>query len=245
MLLRDRIPESVRESARKNVDRRGRNNAKERIAAMNEFYLQYETPVTEEQIGRLRSFTTPELCDGVGLYHTMDAEICHRAGKEKIVGRAVTVEVPSGEGGLVADAILHLKKGDVLVVAGHGNCDASYWGDHRSICASMTGAEGVVIDGAFRDIEGCEEAGFPVFARGLTNGTGQKTGAGAINVPVSCGGAAVLPGDVIVADRNGVLVLRPSEVEPAMEKALDKRLRQEATIREMQETGKILVKVKK
>ena len=61
---------------------------------------------------------------------------------------------------------------------------------------------------------------------------------------MSCGGAAVLPGDVIVADRNGVLVLRPSEVEPAMEKALDKRLRQEATIREMQETGKILVKVK-
>ena len=53
MLLRDRIPESVRKSARKNVDRRGRNNAKERIAAMNEFYLQYETPVTEEQIDAL------------------------------------------------------------------------------------------------------------------------------------------------------------------------------------------------
>lgn len=63
-------------------------------------------------------------------------------------------------------------------------------------------------------------------------------------MPVSCGGAAVLPGDVIVGDRNGVLVLRPSEVEPAMEKALDKRLRQEATIREMQETGKVQVKVR-
>ena len=212
---------------------------------MKDFFQQYETPVTEEQIERLRSFTTPELCDGVGLYHTMDAEICCRVGKEKIAGRAVTVEVPSGEGALVAEAILHLKKGDVLVVAGHGNCDASYWGDHRSICAAMQGAEAVVIDGAFRDIEGCEEAGFPVFARGLTNGTAQKTGAGAINVPVSCGGAAVLPGDVIVGDRNGVLVLRPSEVEPAMEKALDKRLRQEATIREMQATGKVLVNVKK
>ena len=212
---------------------------------MNDFFQQYETPVTEEQIERLREFTTPELCDGAGLYHTMDAEIRHRVGKEKIVGRAVTVEVPSGEGALVAEAILFLKKGDVLVVAGRGNCDASYWGDHRSICAAMLGAEGVVIDGAFRDIEGCEEAGFPVCARGLTNGTAQKTGAGAVNVPVSCGGAAVLPGDVIVGDRNGVLVLRPSEVEAAMEKALDKRIRQEATIREMKETGKVLVNVKK
>ncbi len=211
---------------------------------MNEFYKQYETPVTDLQIEQLRSFTTPELCDGAGLFHTMDAGICHKTGKEKIVGRAVTVEVPVGEGAIVAEAILSLKKGDVLVVAAHGNTDVSYWGDHRSICASMQGAEAVVIDGAFRDLEGCLEAGFPVFARGLTNGTARKSGAGAVNVPVSCGGAAVLPGDIIVGDLNGILVLRPSEVEPAMKKALDKRARQEAALKEMKETGKVIVRIR-
>lgn len=68
------------------------------------------------------------------------------------------MDLPSGEGALAAEAILHLKKGDVLVIAGKGRCDCSYWGDHRSICASMKRAEAVVIDGGFRDAEGCEKA---------------------------------------------------------------------------------------
>ena len=120
----------------------------------------------KELIERLRVFTTPELCDGAGLYR-----IKPWIGRTKIVGPAVTVDVPSGEGDIVADAILELQEGDVLVVAGKGNCDCSYWGDHRSICAGLMKAEGVVIDGAFRDLEGCEELGFPIYAKGLTCGT--------------------------------------------------------------------------
>lgn len=193
---------------------------------------------------RLREFSTPELCDGAGLYHSMDHHLRHYVGKKKIVGTAVTVDVPSGEGGFVADAILHLQEGDVLVIAGKGNCDSSYWGDHRSICAQMLKAEAVVVDGAFRDIDGCEQAGFPIFARGITCGTALKSGVGAVNVPVSCAGVVVYPGDFIVGDRNGVCVIRPEEAEQVMERALDKRLRQEATIQEMVRTGKVLTKVK-
>lgn len=103
----------------------------------------------KELIERLRAFTTPELCDGAGLYHSMDYRIKPWIGRTKIVGPAVTVDVPSGEGDIVADAILELQEGDVLVVAGKGNCDCSYWGDHRSVCASLIRAEGVVIDGPF------------------------------------------------------------------------------------------------
>ena len=152
----------------------------------------------EELVRHLREFTTPELCDGAGLYHSMSYQIKQRIGRKKIVGPAVTVDVPSGEGAIVADAILKLEPGSVLVVAGKGNCDCSYWGDHRSICADMMGAEGVVIDGAFRDLEDCERAGFPIYAKGLTCGTAAKSGAGAINVPVSCGGVCVNPGDLII-----------------------------------------------
>ncbi|MDD6281970.1 MAG: RraA family protein [Oribacterium sp.] len=203
------------------------------------------TAETKEIIDRLRTFTVPELCDGLPLYHVMDQEIKTRVGSTHIVGTAVTVDVPTGEGGIISDAILELSEGDILVIAGKGNCASSYWGDHRSLCAKMIGAEGVVVDGAFRDIEGCEAVGFPIFARGLTAGTALKSGTGAINVPVACGNQVVMPGDILCADRNGVLVMRPEEAIEAMKKALDKRKRQEATIQEMLETGKILTKVKK
>ncbi len=199
----------------------------------------------EQMIDKLKSFTTPELCDGAGLYHSMDWQIKPWVGDKKICGPAVTVDVPSGEGGIVADAILKLKEGSILVVAGKGNCGCSYWGDHRSICASRMKAAGVVIDGAFRDVEGCEEAGFPIFARGLTCGTAGKSGIGAINIPVSCGGVMVNPGDIIVGDRNGVIVLRPEEAEEVMERAQDKRIRQEAVIKRMKETGEVIPKIPK
>lgn len=198
----------------------------------------------EELVRHLREFTTPELCDGAGLYHSMSYQIKQRIGRKKIVGPAVTVDVPSGEGAIVADAILKLEPGSVLVVAGKGNCDCSYWGDHRSICADMMGAEGVVIDGAFRDLEDCERAGFPIYAKGLTCGTAAKSGAGAINVPVSCGGVCVNPGDLIVGDVNGVCVLRPDEAEAVMERAMKKRILQEKVIQEMRQTGVVNPKVK-
>ena len=198
-----------------------------------------------ELVERLRGFTTPELCDGAGFYHSMDHRIKPRVGKKRIAGTAVTVDVPAGEGDMVAEAILSLQEGDVLVVAGKGCCSCSYWGDFRSICAVMKKAEAVVIDGAYRDHEGCVEAGFPVFAKGLTCGTAAKNGVGAINVPINCGGVCVSPGDFIIGDENGVCVLKPEEAKPAMERALKKRELQKQTIEEMKKTGIVVPKLKK
>lgn len=201
--------------------------------------------VSRSVLERLKEFTVPELCDGAGLYHSMDHHIKPWLGRQKIVGTALTVDVPSGEGGIVPDAILMADEGDVLVIAGKGNCGCSYWGDHRSLCASIKKAAGVVIDGAFRDLEGCEAVGFPVFARGLTCGTAGKSGAGAINVPVSCGGCVVCPGDIIAADVNGVCVIRPEEAEAVMERAQKKRETQERVIEEMRRTGMVIAKLSK
>lgn len=200
-----------------------------------------EIPLLLEQ---LKGFTTPELCDGAGLYHSMDYRIKPWFESPKIVGTAVTVDVPTGEGALVAQAILELGPGTVLVVAGHGNCDCSYWGDHRSLCAQMAGAVGVVIDGAFRDYAGCAEVGFPIYAKGLTCGTAAKSGAGAINVPVSCGGVTVRPGDIVVGDVNGVCVFQPEQAGEILEKALKKRMAQEAVLEEMMRTRTIITKIK-
>ena len=197
-----------------------------------------------ELFERLREFTVPELCDGAGVFSAMDYHIKPWIGRTKIVGRALTVKVPAGEGAIVSRAIELAGEGDVIVIAGQGVCQCSYWGDHRSLCARLQGAEGVVIDGAFRDLEGCEEAGFPVFARALTCGTAQKTGEGQINVPVSCAGVAVNPGDFIVGDANGVCVIPRDQAETVLERAAKKVAAQKRTAEEMERTGKAITRIR-
>lgn len=198
-----------------------------------------ENSILEE----LRKFSVPEICDGLGLYSTMDYEIKPMVTTKKIVGRALTVKVPIGEGAIITNAIEQVKPGEVIVVAGHGNCKSSYWGDHRSFCAKFQKAEGVIIDGAFRDIEGCEEVGFPIYAKGITPGTAGKSGAGEINVPVSCGGVSVNPGDIIFGDRNGVCVIPPDKLKNAIEKAKLKNEAQNWTIEQMKKTGIVMPRV--
>ncbi|PST33364.1 hypothetical protein C7256_10435 [Enterocloster lavalensis] len=196
-----------------------------------------------ELFERLREFTVPELCDGAGVFSAMDYHIKPWIGRTKIVGRALTVKVPAGEGAIVSRAIELAGEGDVIVIAGQGVCQCSYWGDHRSLCARLQGAAGVVIDGAFRDLEGCEEAGFPVFARALTCGTAQKTGEGQINVPVSCAGVAVNPGDFIVGDVNGVCVIPRDQAETVLERAAKKVAAQKRAAEEMERTGKAVTRI--
>ena len=196
-----------------------------------------------ELFERLREFTVPELCDGAGVFSAMDYHIKPWIGRTKIVGRALTVKVPAGEGAIVSRAIELAGDGDAIVIAGQGVCQCSYWGDHRSLCARLQGAAGVVIDGAFRDLEGCEEAGFPVFARALTCGTAQKTGEGQINVPVSCAGVAVNPGDFIVGDVNGVCVIPRDQAETVLERAAKKVAAQKRAAEEMERTGKAVTRI--
>ena len=193
---------------------------------------------------QLREFTTSELCDGAIDYHTMDYHIKRRVSDKKIVGPAFTVNPPKGVSGIIPDAILAMNPGEVMVVAGKECCNHSYWGDHRSICASMKGLEGVVIDGAFRDLEGCMEVGFPIFARSVTPGSCAKAAEGELNVPILCGGVEVCPGDLIVGDCNGIIVIKPEEAELVMERARKKIAAQNAVIERMRQTGEILPRVK-
>lgn len=199
--------------------------------------------VSQEVLEQLRKFSVPELCDGMEVYNTMDYHIKPMVTTKKIVGQALTVKVPVGEGAIISKAIEQVKPGQVIVIAGQGNCKNACWGDHRSFCAQFQKAEGVVIDGAFRDIEGCEEVGFPIYARDITPGASNKSGAGEINVPISCGGVIVNPGDIIVGDRNGVCVISPSEVEKIITKAMKKIEAQNWTVNEMQRTGIVMPRI--
>ena len=111
------------------------------------------TETLKEIISRLRNYTTSELCDGAVDYHTMDYHIRRQVSDKNIVGPVFTINPPKGISGIIPDAILQAEEGDVLVVAEQGFGAGYYWGDHRSICVNMKGLEGIVIDGAFRDLE--------------------------------------------------------------------------------------------
>jgi len=99
------------------------------------------------------------------------------------------------------------KKGDVIVIAAKNDLTAAVIGDRWAMWAKKVGVAGIVCDGLVRDVVGLLEVGIPVFARGLAPNSGFKHGPGEINTRVSCGGVAVDPGDIVVGDRDGVVVV--------------------------------------
>lgn len=140
-----------------------------------------------------------------------------------IVGRAVTVRVAGADAFATNKGLALLEPGDVLVIETGGDVAHAPVGAVTGCAALVAGAAGIVVDGVVTDIVELREAGLPVFARGtsvLT--TKRKAHAGsAVNVPVVCGGVTVNPGDLVMADDNGVLVLSVAEAAAIVDKALE------------------------
>lgn len=193
-----------------------------------------------EILEQLRGFATTELCDGMTEFRVLDPAIHRMVTHRKIVGPAFPVEIPAGVSGILPDALMQIQPGQVMVVAAQGYTAQTCWGDYRSYCAAIQQVEGVVIDGAFRDIEGCEEAGVPIFARCTVPRAGAKDRTGKINVPIEIGDVQILPGDIIVGDADGVVVVKPDEAEELMTKAQKKAQLEQNAIAYMKQTGKIV-----
>ena len=152
----------------------------------------------------------------------------------KLCGPAITAFCSPGDI-LAAMAILDFaKKGDVIVIAAGAETNAAKIGDLWLAWAKRIGVAGIVCDGLVRDVVGLLKADLPVFARGIAPNAGYKTGPGAINAEVSCGGVAIAPGDVIVGDRDGVVAIpraqaaaiaKQLELVKAKEAAAEKNIR--------------------
>ena len=112
------------------------------------------------------------------------------------------------------------KKGDVIVIAAGAETNAAKIGDLWLHWAKRIGVAGIVCDGLVRDVVGLLKADLPVFARGIAPNAGYKTGPGAINAEVSCGGVAIAPGDIVVGDRDGVVAI-PRTQAAAVAKQLE------------------------
>ncbi|MDN4015546.1 RraA family protein [Zwartia panacis] len=186
--------------------------------------------------GRLEALATSNLSDALdqlGIARCSVVGIVPRWGKTKVIGRAVTIKMTAAgavpaKAHLGVDAIFNSHPGDVIVIDNRGDLYNNCWGEILAMGARQKGVSGVVVDGAVRDVDACEVFGFPVHARGTVPLTARgRIVQEAWNVPVRLGDAPVRPGDVIVADVNGVVVIpveKVEEVVAAAEEILSKEL---------------------
>jgi 4-hydroxy-4-methyl-2-oxoglutarate aldolase len=162
---------------------------------------------------------TGVISDAMGRTGSMGAEIKPVWPRARIVGPALTVRTFPADNLMIHKAVTLAKPGDVLVVNAGGYKDAAVFGDLLGYSCKVHNIAGVVIDGASRDAEGMAAIGFPVFARAVLPMGPFKDSPGSINVPVSCGGVAVQPGDIIVGDGDGVVVVPMEEAADILAKA--------------------------
>lgn len=160
--------------------------------------------------------------------YAMDAGITLVSAATHMAGPALTVKLPIGDNLMLHRAIDMAELGDVIVVDAERCVDRAYAGELMLTLAQRRGIGGIVVDGALRDVDVLRRLEMPVFCRGITPHGPYRTGPGEINVPVVCGGMAVLPGDIIVGDADGAAIVRRADAERVLADARALKEREDA-----------------
>jgi 4-hydroxy-4-methyl-2-oxoglutarate aldolase len=171
-----------------------------------------------ELVAELARFPTTQIADGGGPIAVVGPGIGPMVAATEICGPAVTLWTAPGDILYILKSPDLVRPGDVLVIDGGGRLDAAVIGDVIGGRLLANGCAGIVADAAVRDLEGLEALGLPVHARGAHPATGSNVGPGALNVPIQCGCVAVHPGDVVRADRSGVVIVRAGGLAEVVER---------------------------
>jgi 4-hydroxy-4-methyl-2-oxoglutarate aldolase len=169
----------------------------------------------------------------------MDYQIKPLDPRMNLVGSALTVWTRPCDNIAIYKALEMAQPNDVLVIATYEYTTNSVWGELTTLVGRARGLAGMVTDGTVRDSREIIEIGLPIFARGLTPNSPFKSGPAKINVPISCGGVNVMPGDIVIGDADGVVVVPQDQAEAVLDR-VDAIHAKEAGIRAEIEAGAVI-----
>ena len=182
--------------------------------------------VDPDLVARAARYPSSILADVAGRRGALSSRIAPLASTMRLAGPALTIDVRPGDNLMIHAAMALAKPGDVLVIDGKGDESCALMGEIMVSQCIAIGIAGVIVYGAVRDTEAIRELGFPMYAIGANPNGPSKLVPGRINWPVSVGGVAVQPGDLVVADGDGVVVVEPAKVPTVLQLA-EKKLADE------------------
>lgn len=190
-----------------------------------------------ELVEQFRGLAAPNLADVMGRFHFMDHGIQMRTGLP-LCGVAVTVMTRPGDNLMVHKAMEIAGAGDVIVVDTCGNTTSAVFGELMGNSGVAVGLGGIVVDGAIRDVAALAALHFPAFSRSVCAGACDKDGPGEINVPVVCGNTVVMPGDIVLGDADGVVIVPRLDAEEVLKLVKGLKERETRRIEEIR-SGKV------
>lgn len=195
-----------------------------------------------EVSAKLLEFDTATLYEAAGQQGMVDPGIRPMWPGAHMVGVAATLTCPPADNLMLHHAVAAAVPGVVLVASADGYTRAGAWGEVLTVAAQAKGIAGLVIDGCVRDIEAIAERRFPVFARGLAIGACKKERLGTLNEPIVFGGVLVKPGDIVVGNADGIVVIDRDAVEQVWQAATERRDREREIFRQL-DSGKTTIEL--
>jgi 4-hydroxy-4-methyl-2-oxoglutarate aldolase len=193
-------------------------------------------------LGELAKQSTATVHEAMGRRGALPSAIKPVATMMRVCGPAFTVDSPPMDNLLLHQAIYAAAPGDVLVVRVGDYHEAGYWGDIMSVAAQARGLAGLVIDGGVRDSRELAEMNFATFSRGLCIKGTTKHGGGALNRPVAIGSVVIAPGDIVLGDADGVVVIPKADAQAALEASV-RRVAHEDEVKRQLRAGKSTLEI--
>lgn len=187
---------------------------------------------SKELIESFAGLPVANIADMMNRMFCIDAKI-RPMNNAPLLGPAFTIKSRPGDNLLLHKALDLAQPGDILVVDAQGDMSNSIMGELMVLWAKKRGIGGFVIDGAIRDIGTLKKMDIPIYAAGITPAGPYKDGPGEINGSVSCGGVVINPGDILVGDEDGIVVIKPEDASDLLKKTKAKNLSEQKTMDEI------------